>query len=136
MCVAAQLQANEHSALVALRSCGLFFMHFKRLLPQWGVGLRMPTPATQTEAGSMLTTATAALKQELFSMIVVMEKGANKSQIEHMVERVETMGLKAHVIYGTERTVIAAIGDKREYMRESLESGPGVAEVVPIFGAL
>ena len=36
------------------------------------------------------------------------------------------------MIYGTERTVIAAIGDKREYMRESLESGPGVAEVVPI----
>ena len=27
-------------------------------------------------------------------MIVVMEKGANKSQIAHMVERVETMGLK------------------------------------------
>ena len=80
----------------------------------------------------MLTTATATLKQELFSMIVVMEKGANATQIAHMVERVEAMGLKSHVIHGTERTVIAAIGDKREYMRESLESGPGVAEVVPI----
>ena len=80
----------------------------------------------------MLTTATATLKQELFSMIVVMEKGASGTQIAHMVERVEAMGLKAHVIQGTERTVIAAIGDKREYMRESLESGPGVAEVVPI----
>ena len=65
-------------------------------------------------------------------MIVVMEKGANATQIAHMVERVEAMGLKSHVIHGTERTVIAAIGDKREYMRESLESGPGVAEVVPI----
>ena len=65
-------------------------------------------------------------------MIVVMEKGANATQIAHMVERVEGMGLKAHVIHGTERTVIAAIGDKREYMRESLESGPGVSEVVPI----
>ena len=65
-------------------------------------------------------------------MIVVMEKGADAGQISHMVKRVESMGLKSHVIYGTERTVIAAIGDKREYMRESLESGPGVAEVVPI----
>ncbi len=65
-------------------------------------------------------------------MIVVMKKGANATQIAHMVERVEEMGLKAHVIHGTERTVIAAIGDKRESMRESLESGPGVAEVVPI----
>lgn len=65
-------------------------------------------------------------------MIVVMQKGASTSQIDHMVQRVEALGLKSHVIYGTERTVIAAIGDKRELMRESLESGPGVDEVVPI----
>ena len=49
-----------------------------------------------------------------------------------MVQRVEQLGLKAHPIIGTERTVIAAIGDKRDEHRQSLESGPGVAEVVPI----
>ena len=49
-----------------------------------------------------------------------------------MVQRVEQLGLKAHPIYGTERTVIAAIGEKRDEYRQSLESGPGVAEVVPI----
>ncbi|MFZ5829005.1 MAG: 3-deoxy-7-phosphoheptulonate synthase [Planctomycetota bacterium] len=65
-------------------------------------------------------------------MIVVMKKGASKEQIEHMIERVEALGLKAHPIYGTERTVIAAIGEKRDEHRQSLESGPGVAEVVPI----
>lgn len=65
-------------------------------------------------------------------MIVVMQKGATQDQVHHMVERVEGLGLKAHVIVGTERTVIAAIGEKREQMKESLESGPGVAEVVPI----
>lgn len=65
-------------------------------------------------------------------MIVVMQKGATKEQIDHMVERVESLGLRAHVIVGTERTVIAAVGEKREHARESLESGPGVAEVVPI----
>ena len=65
-------------------------------------------------------------------MIVVMQKGASAAQVDHMVERVESMGLKSHVIHGTERTVIAAIGDKRESMRESLETGPGVDEVVPI----
>jgi 3-deoxy-7-phosphoheptulonate synthase len=70
--------------------------------------------------------------QELFSMIVVMEKGASKDQIDHMVQRVEGLGLKAHVIVGAERTVIAAIGEKRSQMKENLESGPGVAEVVPI----
>lgn len=65
-------------------------------------------------------------------MIVVMKPGATKEQIEHMIRRVEELGLKPHPIYGTERTVIAAIGDKRDEHRQSLESGPGVAEVVPI----
>ncbi len=65
-------------------------------------------------------------------MIVVMKKGATQSQIDHMVERVEQLGLKPHVIVGTERTVIAAIGDKRAEHKEALESGAGVAEVVPI----
>ncbi len=65
-------------------------------------------------------------------MIVVMEKNATEAQIAHMAQRVQEMGLKSHVIRGIERTVIAAIGDKRGGERESLESGPGVAEVVPI----
>ena len=65
-------------------------------------------------------------------MIVVMKKGATREQIEHMIRRVEELGLKPHPIYGTERTVIAAIGDKRDEHRQSLESGAGVAEVVPI----
>lgn len=65
-------------------------------------------------------------------MIVVMEHNATEAQIQHVVDRVEALGLKSHVICGTERTVIAAIGEKREQTRESLESGPGVAEVLPI----
>ncbi len=65
-------------------------------------------------------------------MIVVMEKGATGPQIQHMVQRVEALGLKAHVIQGTERTVIAAIGEKRSETKEALASGPGVADVVPI----
>ncbi len=65
-------------------------------------------------------------------MIVVMKRGASPEQIDHMIERVEALGLKPHPIYGTERTVIAAIGEKRDEHRQSLESGPGVAEVVPI----
>jgi 3-deoxy-7-phosphoheptulonate synthase len=64
-------------------------------------------------------------------MIVVMEPDANATHIQHMVQQIEGMGLKAHVIHGTERTVIAAIGEKREQAKESLESGPGVASVVP-----
>ncbi len=65
-------------------------------------------------------------------MIVVMKRGATREEIEHMIQRVEELGLKSQPIYGTERTVIAAIGEKRDEYRHSLESGPGVSEVVSI----
>lgn len=65
-------------------------------------------------------------------MIVVMEPSATEEQIEHMTQRVHQLGLKAHVIRGTERTVIAAVGDERITKPESLETGPGVSQVLPI----
>ena len=65
-------------------------------------------------------------------MIVVMKKGASQDQVDHMVERVESLGLKSHIIVGTERTVIAAVGEHRTDHKESLASGPGVSDVVPI----
>ncbi len=76
--------------------------------------------------------STLPKNKETFSMIVVMQKGASQEQVDHMVGRVEALGLKSHVIVGTERTVIAAIGEKREHMKESLASCSGVAEVMPI----
>ncbi len=65
-------------------------------------------------------------------MIVVMNKGATQDQIRHAVQRIEGLGLRSHVIVGTERTVIAAIGDKRETDKDALENCPGVAQVMPI----
>ncbi|MEK6233104.1 MAG: 3-deoxy-7-phosphoheptulonate synthase [Planctomycetales bacterium] len=65
-------------------------------------------------------------------MIVVMKPGVSEDQIAHMVQKVESMGLKAHVLRGTNRTVIAAIGEKREQTKQSLESSQGVEKVVPI----
>jgi len=65
-------------------------------------------------------------------VIVVMKKDADRAEINHAVERIEQLGLKPHVIVGTERTVIAAVGDKRPEHKMSLESCPGVSEVVPI----
>jgi 3-deoxy-7-phosphoheptulonate synthase len=61
-----------------------------------------------------------------------MESGATEEQVRATAQRVESLGLKAHVIVGTERTVVAAIGDKREHFKESIESGEGVSAVVPI----
>lgn len=65
-------------------------------------------------------------------MIVVMQKGALQKDVDHMVARIESLGLTSHVIVGVERTVIAAVGDERKMQVESLEIGPGVAEVMPI----
>jgi len=65
-------------------------------------------------------------------VIVVMKKGASPEQVDHMKAKIQSLGLKALVIVGQERTVIAAIGDDRHTHRESLESGAGVDEVVPI----
>ncbi len=58
-------------------------------------------------------------------MIVVMEKTATEEQIVHIAARVQEIGLKAHIIRGTERTVIACIGDERKIKVESFESGQG-----------
>ncbi len=47
-------------------------------------------------------------------MIAVMKEGASSEQIQHVIWRVESLGLKAHPIYGTERTVITAVGEERD----------------------
>ena len=65
-------------------------------------------------------------------MIVVMDQNATEEQIQRVASQVESMGLKSTIIVGTERTVIAAIGDKRKDFVESIESNPGVSSVTPI----
>lgn len=65
-------------------------------------------------------------------MIVVMRAGASEAMIETVVERVEQSGMKAHVIVGTERTVIAAAGEERDETEEVLQSTPGVDKVLPV----
>jgi len=65
-------------------------------------------------------------------MIVVMKHGASRQEIDHMIERIESKGLKAILLGGTNRNVIAALGDKREVPLDFWESSPGVERAVPI----
>ena len=65
-------------------------------------------------------------------MIVVMKPGAEKEHVKHVVNLVREFGLKEHVIYGTDRTVIACIGDKRTVEKDAIENAPMVEKVVPI----
>ncbi len=65
-------------------------------------------------------------------MIVIMKPGATKDQTQHVVDLVREYGLKDHVIYGTDRTVVACIGDKRMVDKGAIENAPMVDRVVPI----
>ncbi len=65
-------------------------------------------------------------------MIVVMKAGASKKDVEHVVERIEQLGLKAHLSTGVERTIIGVIGDERLIKREQLSLLPFVENVIPI----
>jgi 3-deoxy-7-phosphoheptulonate synthase len=65
-------------------------------------------------------------------MIVVMKPQAGTEQIDNVIKLVREMGLKEHVIVGTERTVVAVIGDDRHKDRSRLETIDGVDKVVPI----
>ena len=65
-------------------------------------------------------------------MIIILAPGATDAQIQHVVERVEAMGLSAHLSRGTYRTVIGVIGDEAEIASAPLAAISGVAQVVPV----
>ncbi|MBM4000567.1 MAG: 3-deoxy-7-phosphoheptulonate synthase [Planctomycetes bacterium] len=65
-------------------------------------------------------------------MIIILKSGATDDQIEHVIERVEALGLRAHLSRGTFRTVIGVIGDEVKVQAEPLRAIAGVAEVVPV----
>ncbi|MDH3718714.1 MAG: 3-deoxy-7-phosphoheptulonate synthase [Planctomycetota bacterium] len=65
-------------------------------------------------------------------MIIILQSGATDEQVQHVIERVEALGLNAHLSRGTHRTVIGVIGDEAEIAAAPLQAIPGVAQVVPV----
>src|ERR687893_590382 len=65
-------------------------------------------------------------------MMIVMKPGATEEEIQHVVDRVEGVGARAHLSRGEEVTVIGAVGDREHVMRLGLEGSAGVDKVVPI----
>ncbi len=66
-------------------------------------------------------------------MIIVMQGGAPEEQLQAVLRRVEDLGYHSHLIRGTQRNVVGAVGDERGKAKlQSLEAMPGVASVVPI----
>jgi 3-deoxy-7-phosphoheptulonate synthase len=65
-------------------------------------------------------------------MIIVMRPGAERAQVDSVIERIDELGCKAHPIYGVEHTVIGVIGDSTREHLETFEMMDGVLRVVPI----
>ncbi len=63
-----------------------------------------------------------------------MKAGATKNEKEEVLSRIKELGYKPHVIHGTTRDVIGAVGDERgkQLVIETMESMQGVESVVPI----
>ncbi|NTW07415.1 MAG: 3-deoxy-7-phosphoheptulonate synthase, partial [Syntrophaceae bacterium] len=47
-------------------------------------------------------------------MIIVMKDQATEKQIDNVINWIESVGYKAHPSRGVERTIIGAVGDKRD----------------------
>ena len=65
-------------------------------------------------------------------MLIVMKATASREEIDAVIERVESVGARAHRVHGEEVDIIGAIGDREHVMRLGLEGAPGVDRVVPI----
>src|SRR5919204_671550 len=65
-------------------------------------------------------------------MMIVMKEGATAEEVEAVVDRVRSVGAKAHVSEGELVTVIGAIGDREHVDNLGLEGFPGVDHLVPI----
>jgi 3-deoxy-7-phosphoheptulonate synthase len=65
-------------------------------------------------------------------MMIVMKQTATEDEIRAVIDRIESVGARAHPSKGDEVTVIGAIGDREHIARLELEGTPGVDRVVPI----
>ena len=64
--------------------------------------------------------------------MIVMKAHASDEDLASVVQRVESLGFRAHVSRGAERTVVGVVGDERTVEAESFEVLPGVERVVRI----
>ncbi len=65
-------------------------------------------------------------------MIVIMKMSATEADLDAVIKRVTTQGLKPHISKGEERTIIGLIGDERGLDDGALSRMKGVDRVVPV----
>jgi 3-deoxy-7-phosphoheptulonate synthase len=65
-------------------------------------------------------------------MIIVLRPNSTPEQIDHILERIQELGLKPHLSRGELRTIIGVIGDENKLQAQPLQAIPGVEQVLPI----
>ncbi|HSU13569.1 3-deoxy-7-phosphoheptulonate synthase [Longimicrobium sp.] len=65
-------------------------------------------------------------------MIIVTRPNVSDAEVDHIRERVETLGMRTHVSRGERRTIIGCIGDEALLQEAALLSLPGVESVTPV----
>jgi 3-deoxy-7-phosphoheptulonate synthase len=65
-------------------------------------------------------------------VIIILKPKVSDEEINHLIERIESRGLKTHLSKGTERTIVGIIGDESIVREMPLEALSYVEEVKPI----
>ena len=65
-------------------------------------------------------------------MIIVTRPDVTDAELDHIRERIETLGMRTHLSRGEQRTIIGCIGDESLLHEAALLSLPGVESVHPV----
>ena len=65
-------------------------------------------------------------------MIIVFKKGASQREVSSLIKKVKSLGLKAMVSKGAERTIVGVIGPEDIIRLQPLEVFPGVEKVMTV----
>src|SRR4029079_4209949 len=65
-------------------------------------------------------------------MIIVTKSDVTDAEIDHIRERIESLGMRTHLSRGERRTIIGWLGDRTPLDEVPLRSLPGVESVTPV----
>src|SRR5205823_5326935 len=97
-----------------------------------------PDTCSQDRRGQIDPTKTGCgriaphLTPKSLAMIIVTRPDATEEQIEHIVDRIRSWGLKTEVSRGEMRVVIGVIGPEDKIREKPLGAFPGVESVTPV----
>src|SRR3954454_13209878 len=65
-------------------------------------------------------------------MIIITRANVTDAEVDHIRERIESVGMRTHLSRGESRTIIGCIGDESLLQEVPLRSLPGVESVTPV----